>query len=85
MWLHVGKKQPASNVPRGDKEIGRRVTYMMVSPLHEIDRDWAYHTYTPAEIKSQIKFWDLVHKGHELEGTARMVRVTIIYEETGDG
>ncbi len=54
---------------------------MMVSPLHKIDEDWAYHNYSSKDIEGQIEFWDLVHRDHELKGTCKTVRVTIIYED----
>lgn len=76
------KKTGQTNYPPSDKEIGRKVTHMMISPLHDIEEDWAFHDYTVGDVQDQCEFWDLVHRAvPEMQGTCKIARVTIIYEE----
>jgi hypothetical protein len=77
----MAKKEQESSFPKSPTEIGRRETYMLISPLHKIDRDWAYHRRGKRDVEDEIKLWDLFHEGHKLKGTCKIAKVTIIYEE----
>lgn len=80
----MAKRKQLPPVPKTEKEFGRREMFVMVSPLTDISKEWAFHGYTAKEAQEQVEFWDLVHaKSPEMQGTCKIARVTIIYEETG--